>query len=96
MVWHRPESREIVQYLADNGAKYDIFTAARAGLLDPVREMLTENHRARSPQLHSQIDLVLKTGGDINAKDGQGWTPLDYAIDRERKEMIQHLRDNGA
>jgi hypothetical protein len=43
VVWHRPESREIVQYLADNGAKYDIFTAARAGLLDPVREMLTEN-----------------------------------------------------
>ena len=41
-VWHRPQHREIVQYLADNGAEYDIFTAARAGLLDAVRRMIKE------------------------------------------------------
>ena len=40
VVWHRPQHRKIVQYLADNGADYDIFTAARAGLLDEVRHML--------------------------------------------------------
>ena len=43
VVWHRPQYRKIVQYLADNGAEYDIFTAARAGLLDAVRRMLKEN-----------------------------------------------------
>lgn len=42
VVWHRPQYRKIVQYLADNGAEYDIFTAARAGLLDAVRRMLKE------------------------------------------------------
>ena len=42
VVWHRPQHRKIVQYLAENGAEYDIFTAARAGLLDAVRHMLKE------------------------------------------------------
>ena len=43
VVWHRPQHRKIVQYLAKNGAELDIFTAARAGLLDAVRRMLVEN-----------------------------------------------------
>lgn len=43
VVWHRPQHRKIVQYLAENGAELDIFTAARAGLLDAVRRMLLEN-----------------------------------------------------
>ena len=47
VVWHRPKHREIVLYLANNGAEYDIFTAARAGLLDSVRHMLRE-----TPQSH--------------------------------------------
>lgn len=42
VVWHRPQHRKIVQYLAENGAECDIFTAARAGLLDAVRHMLKE------------------------------------------------------
>lgn len=42
VVWHRAQHRKIVQYLADNGAEYDIFTAARAGLLDEVRRMLKD------------------------------------------------------
>ena len=43
VVWHRPQHRKIVQYLAENGAELDIFTAARAGLLGSVRRMLKEN-----------------------------------------------------
>lgn len=43
VVWHRPQHRKIVQYLAENGAELDIFTAARAGLLDAARRMLLEN-----------------------------------------------------
>lgn len=43
VVWHRPQHRKIVRYLAENGAELDIFTAARAGLLDAVRRMLVEN-----------------------------------------------------
>ena len=216
VVWHRPESREIVQYLADNGANYDIFTASRAGLLEPVRQMLDDNpdlintrdqrnytplqnasliygaceeaeevmdyllskgaeidiftashygmratvqdileydpsqatatdadgltalhwvsRRRRGtkegfikitelliqndanvnardeacggwtplhtlaewPGFTEQVDLILAAGGDINLQDDRGWTPLDYAIDRKRKEIVEYLRTKSA
>ena len=216
VVWHRPQHRNIVQYLADNGAEYDIFTAARAGLLDEVRHMLKEtpnlinsrDYRGYTPlqcasliygaceeaevvmdyllakgaeidiltashfgmlgvvqdllednpfratatdveglaPLHwvvrprrgskasfvritelliqhgadvnaqgeasgnwtpmhtlaewagfiEQADLLLEAGAEINAKTDLGWTPLHFAVDRRRKEMIEYLRAKGA
>ena len=216
VVWHRPKHREIVLYLANNGADYDIFTAARAGLLDAVRRMLKEtpnlinarDYRDYTPlqcasliygtceeaeavmdyllakgadidiltashfgmlgvvqdllednpslatgtdvhgltPLHwvvrprrgskasfvritelliqhgadvnaqsdahgnwtpmhtlaewagfiEQADLLLEAGVEINAKTDMGWTPLDFAIDRDRKSMVEHLRPKGA
>ena len=216
VVWHRPQHRKIVQYLAENGAEYDIFTAARAGLLDAVRDMLREtpnlinardnrnytplqcasliygaceeaeavmdyllakgadidiltashfgmlgvvqdlleNNSSRATTtdadgltpLHwvvrprrgskssfvritelliqhgadvnahgeahgnwtpmhtlaewagylNQADLLLKAGAKINAETNLGWTPLDFAVDRDRKDMIEYLRGKGA
>ena len=216
VVWHRPQHRKIVQYLADNGADYDIFTAARAGLLDAVRRMLREtpnlinarDHRDYTPlqcasliygaceeaeaamdyllakgaeidiltashfgmlgivqdllddnpscataadadgltPLHwvarprrgsktsfvritklliqngadvnaqgeaygnwtpmhtlaewagfiDQAELLLEAGAEINAKTDMSRTPLDFAVDRGRKEMIEYLRAKGA
>ena len=216
VVWHRPEHREIVLYLANNGADYDIFTAARAGLLDAVRRMLKETpnlinardyrdytplqcasliygaceeaeavmdyllargaevdiltashfgmlgvvqdllednptcatatdvhgltplHWAMRPRrgskdsfvritelliqhgadvnvqgeahgnwtpMHTlaewagfieQADLLLEAGAEINAETDRGWTPLDFAVDRDRKSMVEHLRPKGA
>lgn len=215
VVWHRPKHREIVLYLANNGADYDIFTAARAGLLDAVRHMLKESPnlinardyrgytplqcasliygaceeaeavmdyllargaevdiltashfgmlgvvqdllednptRATATDVHGftplhwavrprrgskasfvritelliqhgadvnaqsdahgnwtpmhtlaewagfieQADLLLEAGAEINAKTDMGWTPLDFAVDRARKEMVEYLRSNG-
>ena len=216
VVWHRPQHRKIVQYLADSGAEYDIFTAARAGLLDEVRGMLKETpnlinsrdyrdytplqcasliygaceeaeavmdyllargaevdiltashfgmlgvvqdllednptrasatdvdgltplHWAVRPRrgskasfvritelliqhgadvnarsdahgnwtpMHTlaewagfmeQADLLLGAGSDINAETDRGWTPLDFAIDRDREAMVEYLRRKGA
>lgn len=216
VVWHRPKHREIVLYLANNGAEYDIFTAARAGLLDAVRRMLKETpnlinardyrdytplqcasliygtceeaeavmdyllakgaeadiltashfgmlgvvqdllednpsratatdgdgltplHWAVRPRrgskasfvritelliqhganvnaqsdahgnwtpMHTlaewagyldQADLLLKAGAKINAETNLGWTPLDFAVDRDCEEMIEFLRAKGA
>ncbi|MDE0299157.1 MAG: ankyrin repeat domain-containing protein [Candidatus Poribacteria bacterium] len=216
VVWHRPRYRKIVQYLADNGAEYDIFTAARAGLLAEVRRMLKKTpdlikardyrdytplqcaslvygtceeaeavmdyllakgaeidiltashfgmlgvvqdllednptcaaatdadglsplHWAVRPRrgskasfvritelliqhgadvnaqgkahgswtpMHTlaewagyldQADLMLKAGAEINAETDLGWTPLDFAVDRGRQEMIVFLREKGA
>lgn len=42
------------------------------------------------------VDLLIESGADINAKDQQGWTALQYAKDRGRKEMIEHLTELGA
>lgn len=42
------------------------------------------------------VDLLLDAGADLNGKDDQGWTPLDYAHDRKRTEMAQHLLKKGA
>ena len=42
------------------------------------------------------VDLLLDSGADLNEKDDQGWTALDYAQDRNRAEMIQHLTKLGA
>ena len=216
VVWHRPQHRKIVKYLAENGAECDIFTAARAGLLDAVRRMLkddpnlvnTQDHRGYTPlqcasliygaceeaeavmdyllakgaeidiltaahfgmlgvaqdllernpscatftdvdgftPLHwvgrtrrgskdsflritelliqngadvnaqgevwgnwrpmhtlaewsgltEQADLMLDAGADINAETDAGWTPLNLAIDRNRQDIIGHLRSKGA
>ncbi len=216
VVWHRPQYRKIVQYLADKGADYDIFTAARAGLLDAVRRMIKETptlvnardyrdytplqcasliygaceeaeavmdyllvrgaevdiltashygmlgvvqdllednpscatardadgltplHWAVRPRrgskasflritelliqhggdvnaqsdahgnwtpMHTlaewagfmeQADLLLGAGSDINAETDRGWTPLDFAIDRDREAMVEYLRPKGA
>jgi ankyrin repeat protein len=43
-----------------------------------------------------QADLLLKAGAKINAETNLGWTPLDFAVDRDRKDMIEYLRGKGA
>ena len=43
-----------------------------------------------------QADLLLEAGAGINAKTDLGWTPLDFAVNRDRKEMIEYLRSKGA
>ena len=39
-VWHRPQTRQIAEILVEAGADADITVAARAGLLDRVRQLL--------------------------------------------------------
>ncbi len=43
-----------------------------------------------------QADLMLNAGANINAETNTSWTPLDFALDLKREEMIQHLRTKGA
>jgi ankyrin repeat protein len=39
--------------------------------------------------------LLLDRGVDVNLPDDYGWTPLDYALDRGRKEMVDFLQSKG-
>ena len=40
--------------------------------------------------------LRLVRGADVNAKDGLGWTPLYYAEERGRTELVELLKQHGA
>jgi len=42
------------------------------------------------------VDLLFASGADISAQDEQGWTALQYAKDRGRNAMIEHLTKLGA
>jgi ankyrin repeat protein len=58
-------------------------------------EMLPIHHCAEWSAFTSQLDLLLEHAADINAKAGNGWTPLDYAMDRGRKGMVKSLEARG-
>ena len=36
-----------------------------------------------------QADLMLNAGANINAETNTSWTPLDFALDLKREEMIR-------
>lgn len=42
------------------------------------------------------VKTLLGKGADVNAKDNNNFTPLMYAISRQRKEVIQTLLAAGA
>ena len=42
------------------------------------------------------VELLIAKGADVNAKDGDGVTPLDWANDSDYKEVVELLRKNGA
>ncbi len=82
-------STEITRRLLDAGA--DVHA------VDPAEEDMQPLHHigewgAANPD---QADLLLAHGADINATAGNGWTPLDYAIDRSRMNIAEHLKARG-
>ena len=148
-----PEGEAIVDLLLERGAELDFFVACIFAMLEEVEGVLNEDaswatrvdadgmtclHRAVRPRRHDgpkkptavtrrlleagadvharnpqeeqmqpihhcgewsacteQVDLLLEHGADINALAENGWTPLDYAMDRGRKEMMNSLEARG-
>ncbi|HEY3321923.1 MAG TPA: ankyrin repeat domain-containing protein [Planctomycetota bacterium] len=54
--WDHPKHAEIARFLLENGARCDIFTAARAGFLDAVKKLLGEQ-----PSLLNAADATGRT-----------------------------------
>ena len=53
-------------------------------------------HAAEWSNRTELVDILLRAGAQLNAVNPIGWTALDYAVDRGRREMAAYLLDNGA
>nr|XP_054774562.1 ankyrin-3-like [Lytechinus pictus] len=91
---------DTVKYLADGRvdekAAYSV--ASRSGHRDIV-EFFMYRILLRSASSHGDLDTLrhlLHKGFDINSCFGKGWTPLDYAIQNDKCEVIDYLLTNGA
>jgi len=102
---------DIVNYLIERGAEYDICSAAMLGNLDCIEEFLKEDTslvNARGahgiplmyfPIIHARIkvaEYLLQRGADLNATSPDGITPLHAAVMFNQPEMAGWLLEHGA
>lgn len=102
---------EIVNYLLEHGAEYDICTAAMLGSLGCIQDYLKEDENlvyARGahgipilyfPVIHAHkevADFLLQHGADINAASPMGITPLHAAVMFKQPRMALWLLEHGA
>lgn len=101
---------QIVRLLVDHGAKHHIFSAIAIGDLQLVEELADELDRRMSRfeqswtalhyairrKRHDVVDLLIELGADIEAEDGNGCTPLEFALVQGDALAAERLRDAGA
>ena len=53
-------------------------------------------HKAAREGPIEMVEFLIERGAAVNTRAEYGWTPLDLAIKKNRKEVIRLLRANGA
>jgi ankyrin repeat protein len=102
---------EIVNYLIDHGAEYDICTAAMLGNLDCMDDFIKMDPKlinARGahglpllyfPVIHAKTEVaeyLYQHGADPNAASPGGITPLHGAVMFNQPKMAEWLLEHGA
>lgn len=59
-------------------------------------DMQAIHHVAEWSGQPEQVQQLIDHGANINAKARNGWSPLDYALDRGRKAIAECLESKGA
>lgn len=89
----------------------EFFAAVRAGetatvaamleanpeLLDSKYEQATPLHHAALENRREVVDLLLKLGADLNARDAEfNMTPIGWANEKGHRELVSYLASRGA
>jgi ankyrin repeat protein len=111
--WDRDAERHaIARMLIERGAYFDIFSACGLDDVDRLNELLREDGDAvhaveefKSTPLHWATRKnalrcakgLIDAGADVNASNGKGSTPLDFAVAyNDFPDMVRLLAENGA
>ena len=78
----------IPKLLIDKGADASARDSSRDG-------MTALHHAAEWGAQPALAQLLIEKGVDVNVADDFGWTPMDYAVSRSRKEMAEFLASRG-
>jgi ankyrin repeat protein len=52
--------------------------------------------RGSDQKLNERLQMLLRHGANVNARDSRGWTPLDYALNSQRAALAPTLLAHGA
>ncbi|MDB4342064.1 ankyrin repeat domain-containing protein [bacterium] len=59
------------------------------------RDVITPLHETARSGRKEVVELLIANGADVNAKNRNGDTPLDYAITFKRTELADLFRKHG-
>ena len=77
------------------GVKHNIAIGADVNTKIKMKDELTPLHSATAEGYKEIAELLIAEGANVNAKDSNGKTPLDWAIQSKHSETANLLRKHG-
>lgn len=82
---------EVVSYMIEKGADVNVHESKKEKRT-PLHAALSEHHE----ETDEVMNILIEHGADINAKDSNDQTPLHYAVNQNKTEIVALLLDAGA